>query len=109
MYTSPMKRVALLLLVVCGSALAETWSGTLVDVMCKGKDLAGHTRECALACAKSGYGLVTADGKFIKLDETGNAQTMAMLRKSAKEKDLKAKVTGAMDGDTLHVETIELQ
>lgn len=104
-----MKRVALLLVVVCGSALAETWSGTLVDVMCKGKDLAGHTRECALSCAKSGYGLVTADGKFVKLDESGNAQTLAMLRKSTKEKDLKAKVTGSMDGDTLHVESIELQ
>ena len=104
-----MKRVALLLLVMGGSALAETWSGTLVDVMCKGKDLAGHTRECALSCAKSGYGLVTADGKFVKLDETGNAQTLAMLRKSTKEKDLKAKVTGSMDGDTLHVDSIELQ
>ena len=36
-------------------AFAETWTGTLVDVMCKGKDLAGHTRNCALGCAKSGF------------------------------------------------------
>ncbi|MDQ6677434.1 MAG: hypothetical protein M3Z09_09075 [Acidobacteriota bacterium] len=101
-------------LVVCfvlaqGAALAETWTGTLVDVMCKGKDLAGHTRECAITCAKSGYGLVLPDGKFMKLDETGNAKALGALKAATKEKDLKAKVTGAKDGETIQVDSIELQ
>ena len=46
-------------------AAAETWTGTVVDVMCKGKDLASHTRECAVTCAKGWYGLVLADGMFV--------------------------------------------
>ena len=44
-------------------AFAETWSGTLVDVMCKGKDLASHTTKCAVGCAKGGYGLRPALGQ----------------------------------------------
>jgi hypothetical protein len=107
-----MKRAALLtLLLALFSSLgfAETWNGTLVDVMCKNQDLAGHTTKCAIACSKSGYGLVLADGKFMKFHEAGNAKALAALKGTAKEKDLKAKVTGALDGDTVQVETVELQ
>jgi hypothetical protein len=98
-----------MLIAYAGLAAAETFSGTVVDVMCRGKDLAGHTRECAITCSKSGYGLVTADGKFLKFDEGGNARTLAALKKATKEKDLKVKVTGAMAGDVIKVETVELQ
>jgi hypothetical protein len=104
-----MKRVAALLIAFSSFALAETWNGTLVDVMCKNQDLANHTRECAVKCSKSGYGVVLADGKFLKFDEAGNAKALAALKASSKEKDLKAKVTGSADGDTLQVEAIELQ
>ena len=90
-------------------AFAETWSGTIVDVMCKGKDLAGHTTKCALSCAKGGYGLVLADGKFVKFNEKGNAKMLGMLKETSKEKDLKAKVAGTLDGDTIQVQTIEWQ
>jgi hypothetical protein len=102
-------KYAVLSFVFVAAAAAADFSGTVVDVMCRGKDLAGHTRECAVTCAKSGYGLVTADGKFLKFDEAGNARTLAALKKSAKEKDLKAKVSGALDGDVLKVQSIELQ
>src|SRR5260370_40271261 len=107
-----MKRIALITsaaALLAGGAFAENWTGTLVDVMCKGKDLAGHTTKCAVSCAKSGYGLVMADGKFVKFDESGNAQALAALKSTSKEKDLKAKVSGAMDGDTITVSSIELQ
>jgi hypothetical protein len=90
-------------------AFAETWNGTLVDVMCKNKDLASHTSKCAVSCAKSGYGLVLGDGKFVKLDEGGNAKALAALKATSKEKDLKAKVTGTLDGDTVNVSAIEIQ
>jgi len=90
-------------------ASAETFSGTVVDVMCRTKDLASHTRECAIQCSRGGYGLVTADGKFLKFDEKGNARILGLLKKSAKEKDLKAKVTGTADGDVIKVEALELQ
>jgi hypothetical protein len=91
-----------------GLASAETFSGTVVDVMCKNKDLAGHTRSCAVDCAKSGFGLVQADGKFLKFDESGNARTFSMLKKSSKEKDLKIKVTGTLDGEVIRVQAVEL-
>ncbi len=102
-----MKRLFVLSLFAAG-AYAETWTGTLVDVMCKGKDLAGHTTKCAISCAKSGYGIVLSDGKFVKFDEAGNAKTLSTLKATDKEKDLKVKVNGKMDGDTVAVESIDL-
>ncbi|MBI3210233.1 MAG: hypothetical protein HYZ37_15210 [Candidatus Solibacter usitatus] len=91
------------------SLSAESWTGTLVDVMCKGKDVANHTRQCALSCAKGGFGLVLSDGKFVKLNEEGNAMTLSKLKNSSKDKDLKAKVNGKLDGDVIQVESLELQ
>ena len=87
---------------------AETFNGTVVDVMCKAKDLASHTRSCSIACAKGGYGLVLADGKFLKFNEAGNAKTLALLKTATKDKDLKARVTGTLDGDVIQVQTLDL-
>jgi hypothetical protein len=102
-------RLVFTLAFCAATAMAESWSGTVVDVMCKGKDLANHTRQCAIGCSKSGYGIVLGDGKFVKFDETGNTKTLAALKASTKDKDLKAKVTGKLDGDVIQVESIELQ
>lgn len=104
-----MRMIALSCLMAGLLSAAESFSGTVVDVMCRGKDLAGHTRECALTCSKSGYGLVTADGRFLKFDEAGNARALGALKKLSKEKDLKAKVSGTLDGEVLRVEAIEFQ
>lgn len=102
-------RMAAVAGILGGCLFAESWSGTLVDVMCKDKDLAGHTKQCALDCAKSGFGIVLSDGKFLKLDETGNTKALAALKGTTKEKDLKAKITGAADGDVIQVDSIEIQ
>ncbi|MDR3703293.1 MAG: hypothetical protein P4L56_26840 [Candidatus Sulfopaludibacter sp.] len=102
-------RIVVLSLLTLGTLAAADFSGTVVDVMCRGKDLAGHTRECALTCSKSGYGLVTSDGKFLKFDEAGNARALASLKKLSKDKDLKAKITGTLDGEVLKVQAIEFQ
>lgn len=90
-------------------ALAESWNGIVVDVMCKNNDLASHTRECAISCSRSGYGIVLADGKFIKFDERGNAKALAALKGSSKDKDLKAKVTGTLKDDVIQVEAIQFE
>jgi hypothetical protein len=102
-----MKQLLALVLLSAPLLAADSFSGTVVDVMCRGKDLASHTRECAVTCSKSGYGLVTADGKFLKFDEAGNAKALSGLKKLAQEKDLKAKVSGTLNGDVLKVQTIE--
>jgi hypothetical protein len=102
-------KILLVTAAFAGLASAENWTGTLIDTMCKGKDAANHTRQCALGCAKGGYGLVLSDGKFVKFDETGNAKALAALKASNKDKELKAKVTGKLDGDLIEVESVELQ
>lgn len=104
-----MKKTIASLMLLSAAAFAESWTGTLVDTMCKGKDLAGHTTKCALSCAKSGFGIVLADGKFVKFDEAGNAKAVAALKATAKESDLKVKISGKLDGETVKVEKIELQ
>ena len=104
-----MKAFLPLLFATAAFAAGDAWTGTVVDVMCKGKDLASHTTKCAVACAKGGYGLVSSDGKFLKFDETGNAKTLAILKKTTREKDVKAKVTGTLQDEVIQVETIEIQ
>ncbi len=102
-------RILVLTTLLAAGLSAETWTGTVVDVMCKGKDLANHTTKCAVSCAKSGYGLVLSDGKFVKFDETGNAKALAALKSTSKEKDVKAKVTGSLEDELVKVEMIEVQ
>jgi hypothetical protein len=52
--------------------------------------------------------LVTADGKFVKFDEAGNAKALEALKATSKDADLKATVKGTMDGDVIKVESISL-
>jgi hypothetical protein len=103
-----LKKVAVSFVVACASVFAGSWTGTVVDVMCKGKDVASHTKECALGCVKSGFGLVTSDGQFYKFDETGNAKALSALKKTSKDKELRATVTGTMDGDVIKVDSIQM-
>jgi hypothetical protein len=103
-----MRKLFLTLSLFSAAAFADTMSGTLVDLNCKGRDLAEHSRQCAMKCAKSGFGLVTADGKFVKFDEAGNTKALEALKASEKEKDLKATVSGTVEGDVLKVESITL-
>ncbi len=104
-----MLRLSILSFVLSMTALAESWSGTVIDVMCKGRDPVSHTRQCAISCSKSGFGVLTPDGKFIRLDEAGNAKALAVLKASKKENDLRVNVTGSRDGDVIKVDSIELE
>ena len=90
-------------------ALPATWSGHLSDAMCKAKDPTTHTRECILNCAKSGLGLVTTDGKFLKFDAAGNKKALAALKASKKTENIDAEVSGELNGDTIKVQSIELR
>ncbi len=103
-----MKRLSVALCFSAAAVLAESWTGSIVDVHCKGADLANHTRDCAIKCARGGYGIVLSDGKFLKFDETGNAKALAVLKASTKDKDIKGKVTGALNGDLIKVQSIDL-
>ena len=104
-----MKKFLGMTLLVSAAAFGESWTGTIVDTNCKTKDLASHAKGCLMGCAKSGLGIVLSDGKFVKFDESGNARTLKLLKASTKEKDLKAKVTGTLQGEVIKVAAIDWQ
>ncbi len=83
---------------------AETWKDvSLVDVNCsaKVKDNPGaHTRNCALQCSKSGFGIMTADGTFLKFDAPGNEQALTALKASQASDHLRATVVGERERAT---------
>ena len=103
--------LAALLLACSLTAAAAEWHGYLMDAMCAAKSAdkaAAHKTKCAIGCSKSGYGIVTSDGKFVKFDAAGNAKALAALKATSKEQDLMAMVTGTLEGDTINVESITI-
>ena len=112
-----MRKLASLVLVLGMYALpslaaAETYKDVaVVDVNCSKKvaaDPDSHTRACALKCAASGFGIVTADKQFLKLDADGNAKITEALKASDKKDHLRVDVSGDVQGDTLKVTSIKL-
>jgi hypothetical protein len=101
------------LLGLCASpALAESYDNVpVVDVNCSRKaatDPDSHTRDCALKCAASGFGIVTKDQHFLKFDAAGNAKVIEALKASTKKDHLRVNVTGDVQGDTLNVSSVTL-
>jgi hypothetical protein len=94
-------------------ALAATFNDvSVIDVSCSNKaaaDADAHTRSCALSCQKSGFGILTPDKKFLKLDADGNAKIIEELKASDKTDHLRVNVTGDVQGDTLKVASVQLQ
>jgi hypothetical protein len=102
---------------LAGAACAAEISGILMDKLCSttalkgGQDVAvKHARTCNLTpnCSKSGWGVYTADGKYIALDSAGNAMALKALQSSTKKDDMKVTVTGDVQGDTIKVTDLKL-
>jgi len=107
-------RAAALAGVFMAIAVAETWSGTLVDATCAAEKKS--SAQCTPTASTSSFGLVLADGKMAKLDAAGNSKAADALKNSAdrsanpdKKKPVMAKVTGSLSGDTIQVESIDVQ
>jgi len=104
--------VVLGLLILPGIAAAETFKDVpVVDANCSKKvadSPDSHTRECALKCEASGYGILTSAKKFLKFDSTGSKEIAAALKNSTKKDHLRVDVTGDVQGDTLKVTSIKL-
>ncbi len=105
--------VILTVLMLAQLAAAQNWDNvTLIDAMCAAKakaDPDAHPRSCALQCSKAGYGILTADGNFLKFDSAGNAKAAELLKSTTKADHLRVKVNGERQGDQLAVESISLQ
>ncbi len=92
---------------------AETWKAVpVVDSMCYAKvkaDPDAHTTRCALACVKSGYGIITADGVFLKFDNSGNDRLSNLLKNTDKKDHLRVTVDGKRQGDSIAVTSVVLE
>ncbi len=92
------------------------YTGYLVDNACSarfkgegGADKAkNHTVKCAQMpnCAKTGYAIVTDDGKIYKLDEEGNKKAAELLSATKQEKALTVNIEGTLDGETIKVSSM---
>jgi hypothetical protein len=108
-------KAVLLALSAIGFAVAlsaETWKNvSVVDAQCVEKvkaDPDKHTTKCALACADEGFGILTADGKFLKFDSAGNAKALAALEATKKTDHLRADVEGELSGGEIKVTGFKL-
>lgn len=93
------------------SAATSYQNVPLLDVGCSKKAATNpdaHTRDCAMACAKSGFGIVTSDQHFLKFDPEGNAKILDELKASSKKDHLRVNVNGDVEGDTLKVTSVTL-
>jgi hypothetical protein len=91
---------------------AATWTNvSIVDADCSAKvkdNPDAHTKACALTCAKSGFGILTADGTFLKFDAQGNEKATAALNASHATDHLRVTVTGDRDGDIIKVKSLKM-
>ena len=91
---------------------AETWTNApLVDANCAAKvknTPDAHTRNCALQCSKSGFGILTEDGTFLKFDSQGNQQALSELKSSQANDHLRVTVSGDREGDTIKVASLKM-
>jgi hypothetical protein len=91
----------------------QTWTNVpLIDRKCSAKfkpsTVDTHTRSCALACESSGYGILTSDGTFLKLDKNGSQKALDELKSSKSKDHLRTTVTGELEGNTVKVQSIKL-
>jgi hypothetical protein len=109
--------IAATLLAGLCAAEQKTISGYLMDKSCssdamkKGQPMAKeHGVDCALMddCAKSGFGVFTADGKFIAFDPAGSKRAVMALKTTKKKTDLQVTVTGDVTGDSIKVSSLKL-
>jgi len=102
--------------VFTGLALAENWTGKLVDATCIADPQKASTG-CDATGATTAFAIVVT-GKTFKLDDAGNTKAAEAMKNRADRSTnpnappsttVTAKVTGTKDGENLKVETIEVQ
>lgn len=110
-------RTLLLLSTCIWTAQAADLQGVIADWNCvpamvregRAKTLR-QRRDCSLMknFNRPGYGLITDDKKFYRLDENGNKQARLLLKNTPDKDNLKVVVTGDIEGDTVKVTNMSL-
>ena len=99
--------------VCAGLAVADTWSGKLMDAGCYAKE--NGAKACDAMSATTAFA-VDVNGKVYKLDDAGNQKAAAALKNRADRSAdpgkpgsaVIAKITGTASGDVITVDTVEL-
>lgn len=109
--------VCMLLAALSAPLAAETVEGYLIDKMCSAKAVEEgveaakmHTKDCALMpkCKASGYGVITAEGKFLKFDPDGDRMAVKVLGFTSRKDNIKVTVDGEVNDSTITVISIQL-
>ena len=96
-------------------ALAESWTGRLVDASCY--DQQKSATACDPTSSTTMFALVSS-GQAYKFDDDGNTKAAEALKNRAERsanpdepgaKQVTAKVTGTKEGDTIKVESIDVR
>ena len=100
--------------VFAGLALAEDWTGRLVDASCYAQD---KSKPCDASSSTTSF-LLDVNGKTYKLDASGNSKAATAIKNRADRSApgaagagaVNAKVTGSMEGtDSIKVDRIDVQ
>jgi hypothetical protein len=98
-----------------GLALAESWTGHLLDASCY--DQSKAAKGCDATSSSSAFVIAVSAGKVYRLDDTGNSKAGEAIRNRANRSadpnqpaasTVNAKVSGTLEGETLKVETVEI-
>jgi hypothetical protein len=109
--------LSVLLVAVSMPLVAETVEGYLIDKMCSAKvakegveAAKAHTKDCAQMpnCKASGYGVVTAAGKFLKFDNDGDGMAVKVFGFTSRKDNIKVTVDGEVKGATIAVKALQL-
>jgi hypothetical protein len=89
---------------------AQTWTGRLVDALCKASNqgTGSAATSCAPTKATHLFALELADAQVLNLDAAGNEKADDAIR-NAQKRDLRVTVTGSLQDQTVKVATIEIQ
>ena len=92
--------------------------GTLIDMTCWNARtgntatlLREHSKSCLEMpdCIRSGYAIVTADGKVYKMDPASNESTTKWIAATSRDADWRVNVKGRVQDGLLDVGKIQLQ
>lgn len=95
-------------------ARVRTLQGWLIDAHCAARYIAAgempinHPRWCILqpACVASGYGVMTAKGRFWPFNRVGSIRALLMLRASNRQKNFRITVRGQERGHVFYVRSL---
>lgn len=109
--------IAIFALALAMAAMAQTKgpvSGVLMDKACSADNnttakALKHGKDCAEMedCVKSGYGVITSEGKFLEFDAAGNKQAVAFLKQFKGNTNIRVRVEGDVEGSTVRVKSIK--